>query len=451
MITILILSVYLLGLLIYLKVSSKGQTKNDYLIADKKVALFRTTASIVSVIGGLVFVSQASLGYDLGVIGLFYFSGFSLGLFLLGFLIKKIKKIADKNNFLNISDYFHFKFGFKNGILATIIIFLAYFSYLTGQFIAAGILFGPLLNIPYWLAVLITGSFTFIYLFLGGYKAVIKTDLIQFLIMLSVFIIIFFNIENKDLLLFNNFENIVSKNSSSVITFILLGIFTIFSSVDIWQRIFSAKDIQTGRRAAFLAGIFFFFFGLILTLIGMIAKSQFPEIDSGEALYYGLFKVLPQSLSALVITAILAAIMSTIDTELYYLSLSVSKNLVFKNQTVKKSRLIKNLKFIMIILAVISILITVFFSQILILFFAIISLVFIISPALIGSLFFKLNRKAVFLSLSGGLLSILVLILTNNFNPDNSIITLPASILFLLIPQFIFNFKNLLTKLNFFR
>ena len=68
----------------------------------------------------------------------------------------------------------------------------------------------------------------------------------------------------------------------------------------------------------------------------------------------------------------------------------------------------------------------------------ILSLILAVSPAIIGSLFWKMKSNAVFLSMLAGVISLIILIITGNFNPDNSIITLPTAIVFLIIGQIIF-------------
>ena len=263
-------------------------------------------------------VAQATLGFEMGIAAVWYFIGIALGMVFLGFCAGKVRKIAIEKNFLTLSDYFMEKFDYKNKILAAIILFIAFFSLLVGQFIAAGSLFSPLLGIHYSASIILMMVTVLIYLLLGGFKAVIKTDLLQFFIMAIVFFSILFVINIGDYA--PEQVNISSIGGSYIAIFLLIGAFAILSGPDIWQRIFSAKDSKTAKNASFLSAALFLIFGTVLTIIGIAAKNNFSGIKPEEALYYGLFQLIPLPLIGIAIIFILAAIMSTIDTELFYLS-----------------------------------------------------------------------------------------------------------------------------------
>ena len=414
----------------------RRETAKEYLIADKKVGLFQTTASIVAVMGGMVLVAQATLGFEMGIAAAWYFAGSALGMIFIGLFVEKVKAIADKNNFLTLADYFFTKFDHKNRILAATILFIALFALLVGQFIAAGSLFSPLLGINYATAILIMMFGTLVYLVLGGFKAVIKTDLFQFLIMAVVFGSILFIIDlgtyaPKQI-------DIISVGGPSIIIFLILGIFTVVSGADIWQRIFAAKNIKTAKRASYFSALFFFIFGTVLTIIGIAAKTNFPDIKPEEALYHGMFQLVPAPLVGLSIIFILAAIMSTIDTELFYLSLSLSKDFSQKGADFTASKLAINVRKFIIVLAIISALTAIFFSNIITIIFGMVSLSLAFSPTLAATFFWKIKSNAAFFSMAGGLLSLIILIISGNFSPDNSIITLPVAIVLLLIGQVLF-------------
>ena len=89
-------------------------------------------------------------------------------------------------------------------------------------------------------------------------------------------------------------------------------------------------------------------------------------------------------------------------------------------------------------LAIVSMFLAITVSDILLILFGIISLIFCVSPVIVASLFWEIKGNAAFLSMLGGALAFIALIVTNNFSPDTSIITLPAAIVFLVIGQIVF-------------
>lgn len=411
----------------------RKETLKDYLIAGRKVGTWQTAASIMAVVGGMILIGQAALAYDMGFGAIWFWVGFSLGLICLGLAAKRIKSVADEHNFLTISDYLFTKFDYKTGILGAIIFFIAFFALLIGQFIAGGSLFSPLLGISYPMAVLIMGVGTLIYLLLGGFKAVIKTDFMQFLIMFFVFIFILFTINIGKFA--QEQINLINIGGFSIIAYVVLGIFATFAGADIWQRIFSAKDIRTVRKGCYLSALLFIIFGVALTIIGIAAKNNFPNIDSSQALYYGLLQLVPASFSAIVIIAILAALMSTMDTELFYLSSSIAKDFFYRRNKIMDEKLVGIIKISLVGLAVISMIIAIFVSEILLVLFGIIGLILCVSPVIVVSLFWKIKNNAAFLSMVGGLLAVVVLIVTGTFSPDNVAIVFPAAAIFLIIGQ----------------
>jgi SSS family solute:Na+ symporter len=411
----------------------RRETTEEYLIAGRKVGSWQTAASIMAVVGGMILVGQAALAYDMGFGAIWFWVGFSLGLICLGLAAKKIKTIADEHNFLTISDYLFTKFDYKTGILGAVIFFIAFFALLIGQFIAGGSLFSPLLGISYPVAVLIMGVGTLAYLLLGGFKAVIKTDFIQFLIMFFVFIFILFTINIGEFA--PEQVNLINIGGFSIVAFIVLGIFATFAGADIWQRIFSAKDVKTVRKGSYISAILFIIFGIALTIIGIAAKNSFPDIDSSQALYYGLLQLVPASFVGIATIAILAALMSTIDTELFYLSSSIAKDFFYRRNKVMEDKLAGIIKVSLIGVAIVSMIIAIFVSEILLILFGIISLILCVSPAIVASLFWKIKNKAAFLSMIGGLLALIALIVTGTFSPDNVAIVFPAAVVFLIIGQ----------------
>ncbi|MEA3379130.1 MAG: sodium:solute symporter family protein [Nanoarchaeota archaeon] len=425
------LIVFLIGLW-----ARKRETTKEFLIAGRKIGTWQTAASIIAVVGGMLLVGQAALAYDMGFGAIWFWVGFSLGLICLGLVAKKIKTLADEHKFLTISDYIFTKFDYKTGILSAIIFFIAFFALLVGQFIAGGSLFAPLLGISYPVAVLIMGFGTLIYLLLGGFKAVIKTDFMQFLIMFFVFIFILFTIN------IGTFApeqiDFINIGSFSIIAYLVLGIFAVFAGADVWQRIFSAKDVKTVRKGSYIAAILFVIFGVALTIIGIAAKNNFPNIDSSQALYYGLLQLVPASLVGIAVIAILAALMSTIDTELFYLSSSIAKDFFYRRNKIMEDKIAIIIKISLIGLAIVSMGIAIFVSEILIILFGIISLILCVSPIIVASLFWKIKNNAAFLSLIGGLIAVVFLIITGTFNPDNIALVFPAAAVFLIIGQIFF-------------
>jgi SSS family solute:Na+ symporter len=433
--TILILVIaYLLGILLIGYFAGRGERRSDFIIASRKLGFFQTTSSLTAVIGGMFLAGQAALAYDYGLVAMWLWIGMALGLVLLGFLASRIRAAG---KFVSIAEFVTAKFGKKAGLLAACILFPALFGLLAGQFIAGASLLAPLFGFSRIIAIGILGIITLTYLLLGGFKAVVRTDLVQFGIMISVFLVIMFSLDYT--LVSPQQLDVTIFGGMNTFFFLVLGIFVIFGSGDVWQRVFAAKTNVVARNSSFCAAFLYFLFGAALTAIGIVTKNVFPDIHSDLALYHGLFALLPTAFMGVAVLVVLAAIMSTIDTESFYLASSIAKDFLPHKDSV---RVIK-ISLFWIVLA--AMLLAIFVSSIITLLFGLGSLVLILSPAILASLFWKVKSYAAIASFIAGLLTFITMLITGTFTPDTSILVLPVAILFLiigsLIPDRFFNRK----------
>jgi Na+/proline symporter len=412
------------------------ESTGDYIIGSRRIGVFQTAASILAVLGGVILVGYTALAYDMGIGVMWAWVGFGLGSFFLGLAAPKIKPMADKHNFLTLSDYFYEHFDYKTGVLSAVITFFAFFAILVGQFIAGGLLFAPLLDIPYYVAVLILGFGTLVYLMLGGFKAIVKTDLLQFLIMILVFGAVLFFIDFGEIQVSQ--LDIVAPGAIGIVSFLLLGIFVFFGGADVWQRFYAANGVRGARNACFLAALFFVILGAIVTFVGLAARNNFPNIDPGEALYYGLFYLLPAPLLGVVVVILLAAIMSTIDTELFLLSSIITKDFIHRKRKLNDEQIASTIRLTLLILACVSMIIAIMYTDILTLLSGLLSLMLCAAPIVVGTFFWKIKKNAAFLSLLGSSGSFVYLWITGALTPDTAVITLPAAAVFLIIGQVIF-------------
>jgi len=232
--------------------------------------------------------------------------------------------------------------------------------------------------------------------------------------------------------------NIGAIGGSGIFIFLIMGIFIMFAAPDVWQRLFAANSIKTVRKASYIYALLLIIFGAALTIVGIAARNNFPNIDSSEALFYGFFQLIPGPLLGLAIIVLLATIMSSIDTQLFVLSSSIAKDFFYRRKEISEEQMAKIIRMALVPLAIVSMFVAIFVSDILLVIFGIISITLIVSPAIIASLLWKLKNNAVFLSMIGGVLALLILIFTGTFTLETSIATLPSAIVFLIIGQIIF-------------
>ncbi|MEJ2544286.1 MAG: sodium:solute symporter family protein [Calditrichaceae bacterium] len=161
-----------------------------------------------------------------------------------------------------------------------------------------------------------------LYTVLGGIKAVIYTDTIQWIILLSGLLfaglpILWFKLGGWDTISASLPANHFSLLNIKPITFIN-WFFTIvpiwFIAMTLYQRAFACRNVKEAKKAFFMAGVFEYplmaFMGVSLGLLGRVV---FPDADPEMALPMLLRDYLPVGVSGFVLAAYFSAVMSTAD------------------------------------------------------------------------------------------------------------------------------------------
>jgi SSS family solute:Na+ symporter len=227
----------------------------------------------------------------------------------------------------------------------------------------------------------------------------------------------------------------------NTIAFVLLGAFASFMAPDLWQRIYAAKTKKIARNALYLTSLILMIFGILITLIGVIAKLNYPDILPSDALMYGLSHLLPSGLLGLGLVMLFAAIMSTLDSYLFILGMNISEDITKNYKDLKKESLIKLTRWSIIIITAISVIIAINVQSIISVALAFGSISMALIPGLIGSFHFNLKRKAVFVSILAGIISVFAILFSGYISPQSSLISLPTSLVFLILGQIFFKKK----------
>jgi SSS family solute:Na+ symporter len=407
----------------------------DFLLASRSVGLWQTTASILAVAGGVTLLTTVALAYEKGLGAMWLWVGTSLGLVALATFAKRIKTASDRGFFLTIADFIAERTGRANGILCAILLGIVMFGSIAGEYVAAGTLFSSFIGINYTPSVFIVCAGGLCYLLMAGYRAVVRTDVFQFTIMLVVLGGVLFTI---DLGQYKPEQlNFVSLGGVSILTLMVLAGASTATAAEFWERIYAARSIATARRALYLAAFVFIIFGMGLVILGMAAKAHHPGLDPNRALYYGLFELTPPRLRGFCIVMILAAVQSTIDTELFYMATSYCNDLFAGDKKLPPEKLRSKIRIALVVLGVSGALIAVLVRDILTLVFTVAGLLTAISPVVLGLLFFPIKKQAAFVSMLGGALSLVVIMVIGKFDGDTASITFPVALVLLILGQIV--------------
>lgn len=439
--SILFFLLYLAIVIIIGFVSSRKETEDDFMIAERKVEGFKvaTTMSAGFFDGATLSIYLAYI-YQYGFSAIWLFIGLGIGFLLFRRYAGRIKQKADELKVYSMPEYFYRILGKRNGQMFSFLLILQFFLLLIVNLIISGKVLSSIFPISYSLAVLIGGLIVLTYLFLAGFKAVVRTDFFQMLIMLVMSLTVGIFLFGKAEIPVSEFK-LGTLGIGNIIGFLILTGLGLMVAPDLWQRVFATKDEKNLKRGLTYSAAILPILAIIISIVGLATKQFFPNILPEDALVTGFSELLPFGLKEFGMVLLYAVCLSSSDTVTFVVSSIFTRDL--KNYTKKYSdeSMKKLTRFFIVLFIALGIIIGIFYRDIMALGFSLASLNLTLFPIVFGSLYWKLKPKAVFWSLFLGFLSVVGLFFADALTPENSVISLPVSLIALLIFQRIFK-KN---------
>lgn len=355
---------YLLGMLaiggyFYFK------TKNleDYILGGRKLGKWVTSISAqASDMSGWLLMGLPGLAYLSGVSNAGWTAiGLAVGTYLNWKIVaKKLRIYTEKcDNAITLSSYFEKRFNDEKKILSIIsalFILIFFIFYVASSFVSGGKLLNNVFHIDYEVAVLIGASIIIIYTFLGGFLAVCWTDLIQGILMFVAIVAlpVFMMITHQEAISFDldilnsAKESIVSTGYTSLFSLeglagsgatIGMAIISVISAVawgigyfgqpHILTRFMAISDPEEIGRSRIIAMGWVIISLVGAIFIGMLGRSltNGQLIGDPENVFIEMVvNYTPTFLCGILLSAILAAVMSTADSQLLVTASAVSED-----------------------------------------------------------------------------------------------------------------------------
>ncbi len=337
---ILVFSLYMMGVIgigIYFLIHNKGV--DDFYVGGRKIGSVHIGLSVVATdVGGGFSIGLGGLGFVMGLAGSWMLFTGLIGAWLSAvLLIPRVKKLEETNKFYTFPQFLGSFYSPKVALLAGIISAIGYLGFTSSQVLAGAILaeatFTPLLDRQ--TALIIMGIIVIVYTSMGGIKAVIYTDTIQWIILMSGLIFIGIPISYLSVggmegireVLPPEYFSLTNISWQQILNWAVTIIPIWFVGMTLYQRIYASRNRKQAQRAWYIAGLFEWpvmaFMGVLLGLFARVAIAQglfeyigftdAADIDSEQGLPLLLRTVLPVGLMGLMMAAYFSAIMSTAD------------------------------------------------------------------------------------------------------------------------------------------
>ena len=376
--------IYLISIIFYLlllvavgiyKVNSVKNSE-DFMVAGRTLPWFILVGTLLATwMGSGSLFSGAGLGYRNGLAGLWSSGGAWLGIALIYFITKRIRNFGK----VTVPDIFEARYGNTAAVLATITTVIAYTTIVSYQFRGGGKVLSMVSDglVSMETGIIITALFAISYTVLAGMYSVVYTDVVNGVLMTigTIVALVFLIIKVGGVTeiisvsesvgkwqLFGNWHlERVGEISGPIIaiSFFVPTMLLLMGDANMYQRIFSAQDGGSAKKA-----VFFWIIGVVLleSVISMLglagsvaaAKGIIPDLvhnaQSGipiindramlEARQAGSesvipaiarFAGLPLSLGLLLVSTMMAIIVSTADSFLLIPATNLTRDVYQKH------------------------------------------------------------------------------------------------------------------------
>lgn len=420
----------------------KNKSNEDYYVGGRSISAVHVGLSIAATdVGGGFSIGLGGLGYAIGLSGSWLLFTGIVGAWLSAVLIiPRIKKLDIKHNLLTFPDFLRLRYKEPVVLTAAVISAIGYLGFtgaqvLAGAKLASATLFKhpPLGLSSFDFSLLIIALVIILYTVLGGLKAVIYTDTVQWLILFGglIFLAIPFSIYKiggfgklVDTLP-DNFFSLTHISAVQFFNWMITIVPIWFVAMTIYQRIYASKNVKEAKKAWYIGGLFEYpvmaFTGVFL---GMCSRALFSNIDGEMGIPLLISNILPVGVAGIITAAYFSAIMSTADSCLMASSSNVVNDLIirFTNKERTPRQTIRLSQVVTLIVGLLALIIAISFKSVLDAILHAYS--FMVSGLLVptlGAYFLKThNSRAAFWSMiSGGSTTILMKIFA---------VTLPGTI-----------------------
>ncbi len=356
---------------------SGGESSSDFFLGGRRLGPVVTAMSAeASDMSSYLLMGLPGLAYLCGVAEVGWtVIGLAAGTYLNWLIVaKRLRRYSAVTGAITIPDFFSRRYGDQRHILACIaaaVILIFFIPYTASGFKAVGTLFNSLLGVDYH-AAMIAGALVIIgYTVLGGFLAVSTTDLIQSVVMsIALLVIIVYGVQaaggwdavaaNASALpgylnLTQGYDRAAGEAASfgflSIVSTLAWGL-GYFGMPHILLRFMAIEDeekLKVSRRIASVWVVISMAAAILIGIVGyaVSAAGGIPFLTTSaesETVVIALSNLMSGSgavlalVAGVILAGILAATMSTADSQLLTAASSVSQNLLEEFLGVKMSR-----------------------------------------------------------------------------------------------------------------
>ncbi|MFW5668468.1 MAG: sodium/proline symporter [Acetivibrio ethanolgignens] len=359
-----IMAYLIMMVIVGIKASKKTSTVDDFYLGGRKLGPFVTAMSAeASDMSSWLLMGLPGVAYVSGICDAFWTAaGLALGTWVNWLIVsKRIRRYSHKINAITIPDFFAKRYKDEKNILtciAALVIVIFFIPYTASGFAACGKLFNSLFGVNYHAAMIICAIIIVLYTALGGFLAASKTDFIQSIVMTIALVTVmvfgisaaggFSNVMDNAKSL-SGYLSVTSMHDASTGNSISYGFITVISTMawglgyfgmpHVLLRFMAAQEenkLTLSRRIATVwviismtVAIFIGVVGLAISETGKIVNLKGSGSETIIVKIADLLSshgIVASVIAGVILAGILAATMSTSDSQLLVAASSISQN-----------------------------------------------------------------------------------------------------------------------------
>ena len=370
-------AIYLLAMLsIGVYYSRSQQRLSDYILGGRSLGPWITSMSAeASDMSGWMLMGVPGLAYTTGVSSAWIAIGIAIGTYLnWQFVSQRLRNYTEvAHNSLTMPDYLKNRFHDDQNlirIISAIFILIFFLIYTSSGFVSGGKLFTAVFGIDYFNALLISAGVVVVYTFLGGFMAVCWTDFIQGCMMFLAIVLV----PLVGMIACGGFETVMTRLETASPDLLVMapdttsvGIIGIISALS-WgvgyfgqphilvrfMAIGNSDELVKSKHIAMTWVIISLAAAVFVGLVGKVVLTDpLSGADSEKVFLFMSHQLFPPFATGLILSAVLAAIMSTASSQLLVTASAVSKDFyhTFIRQNASERELIYVSRFTVLIVA----------------------------------------------------------------------------------------------------
>ncbi|GAB4009242.1 sodium:solute symporter family protein [Spirosoma migulaei] len=295
--------------------------------------------------------------------------GSALCLFMVGaFFARPLYRL----NITTFSDYFRIRYGRAAELLSAIMVIPSYFSWISAQLVAIGIVLSVVTDVPREYCIIASAAIVMIYTLLGGMWSISITDFFHNLIIilaLAVLGVLLWNevggwtiIEKRTPAGF--FRFLPQSTGKDWLAYIAAWITVGLGSIpqqDVFQRVMAAKTEKTAVRASYVASGMYVTIAMLPLFIALSAKLLHPNLPKDNQLIIPNMVMQHGSLplQILFFGAVTSAILSVSSGAILAPATVFGENIIkFFQPDISDKGLLKTIRWAVVVITIICVLIS---------------------------------------------------------------------------------------------